>query len=495
MKRIKKATAIIIALSLLLCCGFTALADGAVLRSSNAPFRVSCTVNGDPSSERGFTWYTANDCPSQLSILNSDGTPAQAKIEYKDVFEWEGNYCHQAKVSSLNSGTEYYYIIGENGAAGIFSTDDGDDRLEFVVVADVQASSAENFEKGADTVNAALAMLPSSEFIVNLGDFTNDSTNEEWDLFDGAFSEINTSTTLIPITGNHDGFGCEYWFKNMFCLDESESVQVRNGVNYSFDYGNCHFAVINTNDMLSITLAQLKWLKNDLNSSDKDWKIVCAHKSPYTLGKDGKWPDAMYLQKSLTKVCDECGVDLVISGHDHQYLRTKPLKGNKVDESGTVYTLCGTAGSKRYEVRSFLADSFTKTEFINTLIIQKDGYGNYWNGTDWNETDEKNIGGCFNTVSVDGGNLTFSSYILSDELTDEHGDRLITKTDSFTLTKETGKNTPTFDGDNTTSAAAYTAGLLPSFGAFAAYTFGEWLPTFLFILPKIIKVYIEEDTF
>ena len=61
-----------------------------------------------------------------------------------------------------------------------------------------------------------------------------------------------------------------------------------------------------------------------MNGTDADWKIVCMHKSPYTLGKDGKWPDALYLQESLAKVLDKCGVDLVLSGHDHQYLRTKP---------------------------------------------------------------------------------------------------------------------------------------------------------------------------
>ena len=84
----------------------------------------------------------------------------------------------------------------------------------------------------------------------------------------------------MPIAGNHDGFARRDWFNNMFCLDTSESVQTNNGVNYSFDYGNAHFAVVNTNDLLSVSLSQLKWLKNDLNSTDKDWKIICMHKSP-----------------------------------------------------------------------------------------------------------------------------------------------------------------------------------------------------------------------
>ena len=257
--------------------------------------------------------------------------------------------------------------------------------------------------------------MPNADFIANLGDITNDSTNEEWDYYDEAMKAINLNTTLVPISGNHDGLGVWEWFNNMFNLDTSESVQNLNGVNYSFDYGNAHFAVLNTNDLLAVSFAQLQWLKNDMNSTDKDWKIVCMHKSPYSLGKDAKWPDALYLQSSLTKVLAQCDVDLVMSGHDHQYLRTKPLKNNKLDDDGATFVLAGTAGTKRYEVRSFLANHFLKTDFIAAMTIQKGGYGNYWNGENWDNTKQTNIGGCFNTISIDGGKLTYNAYILADE--------------------------------------------------------------------------------
>lgn len=490
----KKIIAVLLTLAIISGCAFTAFAQGEeASKNDEKPIRITCTVNGDPGTQRGFTWYTVADTDSLLEI-NCD----TAKIEYEDVTEWEGYYIHKALVTGLEPGNTYEYSVGSKNVrsdTGSFTTDNKDDSVNFLAVADVQASSLENFLKGYDTCNAAFGTMPEAEFIVNLGDFTNDSTNEEWNLYDEAFGAQHLTSTLVPIAGNHDGFGVNYWFNNMFNLDTSESVQVKDGVNYSFDYGNCHFAVLNTNDMMSTTISQMKWLKNDMNSTDKDWKIVLMHKSPFTLGKDGKWPDAQYLSKSLTKVFDECDVDLVLSGHDHQYLRTKPIKNGKVDNDGTTYVLCGTAGSKRYEVRSFLADSFTKTSFINTLIIQKGGYGNYWNGTDWHSTDEKNIGGCFNTINVDGGKLTFNSYILSDELIDESGERLITNTDTFTLEKETGKNKITFTGDNTTSEAEYALNLIPSFMALAAYTFAVWLPKFIAIAPNIIKVYITEDTF
>ncbi|MBR6701669.1 MAG: metallophosphoesterase family protein, partial [Clostridia bacterium] len=385
-----------------------AFADDTAQQDDSAPFRIHVTVNGDAKSDRGFCWFTKSETDSLVEIEGID----PANITYDEVFEWEGNFCHKAKVTGLEPGAEYTYTVGSRDSRsdeGFFVTDDGDSCFEFIAIADVQANSAENFEKAADTVKAAIKTAPDAGFILSAGDYTNDSTNEEWDLYADSFDPINLQYTHVPVAGNHDGFGCEYWFNNMFNLDTRESVQIKDGVNYSFDYGNAHIAVVNTNDLIFVTIPQLKWLKNDMNSTDKDWKIIAMHKSPYTLGKDGKWPDAMYLQQSLTKVADECGVDLIISGHDHQYLRTKRLKGNKLDDNGATYVLLGTAGSKRYEVRKFLADSFMNTKFINTLIIQKGGYGNYWNGENFDDTKEENIGGCFNTVSIDGGKLTFNS--------------------------------------------------------------------------------------
>lgn len=494
-KTFAKLISIILCVSLI--CGGMVFASAEEASSDAAPFRISVSMNGDPTSQRGFCWYTKANTSSKVEIIDELGNSVNAQITYEDVVEFEGNYVHKALVSGLEAGKTYYYDVGDEtvrSAAGKFVTDNGDSSLNFITVADVQASSLENFQKAALVVEAAQNTMPNAEFMVNLGDFTNDSTNEEWDAYDTAMWSLNNNTTIVPIAGNHDGLGVWHWFNNMFNLDTSESVQNLNGVNYSFDYGNVHFAVLNTNDLLAVSFAQLQWLKNDLNSTDADWKIVCMHKSPYTLGKDGKWPDALYLQSSLTKVLDECNVDLVMSGHDHQYLRTKALKNNKVDEDGTVYVLAGTAGTKRYEIRSFLEGHFMKKEFIDNLVIQKNGYGNYWDGEDWDQSKQTNVGGCFNTISVDGGTLTFNSYILADE-PDADGNSVITNTDSFTLTKATGENEITFTGDNTTSEVEYYLGVVPSFLGLAAYAFGEWLPKFLFMVPDLLNIVINEGTF
>ena len=461
------------------------------------PFRISVVMYGR-DAQKGITWYTKTNTTSIVEL-----NPANAKVEYAEVFEWEGNYVHKATVTGLAAGTEYAFRVG-NGTEfsdwGKFVTDNGDSKVDFITFADVQAGNEENFNKGARVVAQAFKTMPTAEFMACLGDFTDDSTNEEWDWYDSSMREINMSSTLVPVAGNHDGLGVTDWFNNMFNLDTSESVETSDGVNYSFDYGNIHFAVVNTNDMLSISLSQLIWLKNDMNSTDKDWKIVLMHKSPYSLGKDAKWPDALYLQRSLATVVEQCDVDLVLSGHDHQYIRTKPIKSNNVDEDGTVYILSGTAGAKRYEVRPFLEDHFLKTDLIAAGTIQRSG-GDYFDG-DWDQENPDYEGGIFSTYSVDGGTLTVNSYVVSDYTTDEEGNILdvneepkVTLHDSFTITKETGKNEITFTGDNTTSEAEYILGVVPSFMGLAAYTFIEWLPKFLIMVPELLYSVIALDIF
>ncbi len=461
------------------------------------PFRISVVVYGR-NAQKGITWYTKTNTKSVVEL-----NPANAKVEYAEVFEWEGNYVHKATVTGLAAGAEYAFRVGngtEFSAWGKFVTDNGDDKVDFITFADVQAGNQDNFNRAARVVEQAFKTMPTAEFMTCLGDFTDDSTNEEWDYYDNAMKAINMSTTLVPVAGNHDGLGVENWFNNMFNLDTTESVETSDGVNYSFDYGNIHFAVVNTNDMLSISLSQLIWLKNDMNSTDKDWKIVLMHKSPYSLGKDAKWPDALYLQRSLATVVDECGVDLVLSGHDHQYIRTKPLKSNKVNEDGTIYILSGTAGAKRYEVRPFLENHFLKTDFIAAGTIQRSG-GDYFDG-DWDQENPDYEGGIFSTFSVDGGVLTVHSYVVSDYTTDENGNIIdvneepkVTRHDSFTIVKETGKNEITFTGDNTTSEAEYILGAVPSFMGLAAYTFIEWLPKFLIMVPELLYSVIVLDIF
>ena len=119
---------------------------------------------------------------------------------------------------------------------------------------------------------------------------------------------------------------------------------------YSFDYGNAHFAVVNTGsdsgDATELLNLQKEWLRDDLKNSDKKWKVLVTHRGVY-VEKIRK--NADNANRAFLDIIDECGVDLVIEGHDHTYMRTHVMKEGKVSENGTIYALIGSAALKRYD--------------------------------------------------------------------------------------------------------------------------------------------------
>lgn len=496
MKVTKRALSVLLCLCLILS---GSIISYAVDKKSSEIFRVSCTVNGDPATKRGFCWYTTKKINSKIRIYDNDNEVTDTlKIKYSKVSKWKDNYVHKATVSGLKPGTAYSYIISGknlNSKTGYFKTDDKDSKLNLIIYADVQATNQETFDKSALALEKAFELLDEPDLVCNLGDFTDDCNNEQWDYFFNSFEKFNLTSTLAPVAGNHDGLFKWNWFNKMFNLDTSKSVQTINGVNYSFDYGNAHFTVLNTNDELSISIPQLKWLENDLKSTDKDWKIVLMHKSPYTLGKDGRLPDAQYLQVALPSILDKNNVDIVFSGHDHMYLRTKKLTSGKASDNGTSYVLSGTLGSKRYEIRSYLAGTYMNTDNIANLTIQKLGYANYWNGSDWDSYDLNNIGSCFNIVSIDAGKLNLKSYIYRDkfeesdlkeqsDLTPElieklNSEEVVSCIDDFSIQKNIGKNSSEKIHGNKLPVTAYILSFIPSFAKIAKFALFSWLPQFI----------------
>ncbi len=485
-KSILKVVSIVLCFALLF---GSSISSGAA--SADDFSRVTCVVNGDAATQRGFSWFTTTECATKIQIYNILGMNVtdDLKIETScDAFE--GNYSHKAVVSGLEAGRTYSYVVGDGvnwSDRGFFTTDDGDDDVKFIVAGDVQASNPDNFAKAQKVIERAYFMMPDADFYSLLGDYTNDSTNEEWDMYADAFDAINMKATHVPVAGNHDS--TSGWFNQIFALDTSESTQTKSGVNYSFDYGNVHFAVLNSNDTITVSNAQLTWLKNDMNSTDADWKIVLLHKSPYSLGKDIKWPDATYLQDALGKVCDETNVDLVMSGHDHMYVRTQPLNGGKAvaQADGTTYVLAGTAGSKRYDFRTFIFNNYFDGALLNTAVAQSNG--DYLADGSLANNNPDYVGGIFNTVEVDGGELKLTSYVLSDD-----GEKM-TVIDEFEIEKEQGENEITFTGDNTTSAASSFVDQLASFFSLAVYAFTKWLPMFFKTLPDLLATYAATGTF
>ncbi len=417
-KRSTKVLAVILSIMML----FGICAVGA---SADEVKRISCTMVEDGSSSRGFSWYTYEDGASDLQIVKSadfDGTFTDAKTYSGTTGKYRDQYIHKVYVNDLEAGTTYTYRVGD-ASKGLWGetctviTDDGDSKFSFITIADVQASSDENFAQAALTLQGALSIAPEAGFIANLGDYVNDNTNDEWDWYFKNFAFANNYYTQVPVAGNHDGNITNKFntncFKNIFALDESDNQSVE-GVYYSFDYGNAHIAVLNTNDMYPMTQAQRNWLINDMKQSDATWKFIMMHRSLYSAGKNINKPDTVIMRNVLLPIIDELGIDMVYAGHDHMYLRTTQVYGDKavegteyitetingesitfaLDPEGTVYTLPSTAGTKRYGVNEDAMQPILQV--ADKALTTRD----------W--------GGCFCVTEIDGNDLIYKAYVVND---------------------------------------------------------------------------------
>ena len=316
------------------------------------PFRVNCTFYGDSKTTVAFHWATRADAATDVKLFRPGG--AESVINgAASASKFQGNYMHSIVVDGLEAGKSYGYQVGDAGKnvwseRYSFHTNPGTgSAISFVAITDVQAGNAEEYARSAAVLQAATAKLPDAKaFYVHLGDYTNNSSNKEWDFYFDAFEGPANTMIHAPVAGNHDGFFKWNWFRNIFTLEKQKDDLNVNGAYYSFDYGDAHFAVLNTNDCYPMSLAQRNWLINDMSASAAKWKILFMHKGPYSGGSHPYDPDIIALRGYLLPIIENLGIDLVMSGHDHMYYRG--------ENAGTVFILPNTAGPKEYKLNSVL---------------------------------------------------------------------------------------------------------------------------------------------
>ena len=100
---------------------------------------------------------------------------------------------------------------------------------------------------------------------------------------------------------------------------------------------------------------QLAWLERTLRDTGAVWKIVALHHPPYSAGYQGSDPVA---RASFTPLFQRYGVQLVLSGHEHDYERSVVI-------AGTTYVVTGAAaGTRRTGEADFTAVSFSWHSYV-----------------------------------------------------------------------------------------------------------------------------------
>jgi 3',5'-cyclic AMP phosphodiesterase CpdA len=106
---------------------------------------------------------------------------------------------------------------------------------------------------------------------------------------------------------------------------------------YSFDWGPVHVVTLDTNSDYDPGSKQYQFLKRDLASTSRPFKVFFSHHPAYSSGSHGS---TKKMQDYLQPLFEENGVQLVFAGHDHTYERTII--------NGITYVVSGGGGAPLY---------------------------------------------------------------------------------------------------------------------------------------------------
>jgi 3',5'-cyclic AMP phosphodiesterase CpdA len=163
----------------------------------------------------------------------------------------------------------------------------------------------------------------------------------------GPFTDVLDDAELLAILGNHD-------------VTNADAQLAMLGM-------PAHWWAVERGDVLIIGLdsnepsnpTQLAWLDDTLAASTATWKIVAVHHPPYSAGYQGS---NHAVRDNFVPLFERYGVQLVLSGHDHDYQRSDQI-------NGVTYIVTGAAaGTRRTGDAGFTVISFSWHSYVELGI-------------------------------------------------------------------------------------------------------------------------------
>ncbi len=354
---------------------------------------LSLTVYpGTNVTELNFNWITKYEpvktvieiAPKNLDFEQNKETFVGAFAKTDNYSTQNGQrvywYSNKVTVDGVMPSSEYSYRVGdgENWSA-VKSVKSGSFKeMSAYVATDVHIIEDSAWGRPLkDSINLWDATLEQfdtlnkADMILSLGDQMQDTTKTSY--LEGFFNrELLSKYPIAPINGNHDIAPNSSNLPHYTNTPNSKTEQEYRGINdYFFKYGNVLFV------MLSLTDANLGEIDHDKTFEraiqmypDYDWLVVCCHESIYGMhiyqytAEKGDVLDYTYqIYKPYIDCLDKYNVDMVLTGHSHNYSRSYFMKegekqtvskndlGHYVDPNGTVYLNMGITGGM-YELRA-----------------------------------------------------------------------------------------------------------------------------------------------
>ncbi|MFN3430241.1 MAG: metallophosphoesterase [Candidatus Sericytochromatia bacterium] len=319
--------------------------------------------------------YVQAGTPDGMSVLWASAASVTSKVVLNDD---KGVYVtnktgaagrrHQLRFTGLKAGTPYQYVAYEGTtevARGTFKTARATDGAEFRFAAFGDSG------RGTSAQFAVSRQLSAwkPELVLHTGDvvYPSGEASSYGPFFVQPYRELIAGTVFYPTLGNHD-YRTD---KGQPYLDFFEAPRPNAEDTeryYTFKHGNVQFFALDTNQSYAAGSVQHQWLDAQLAASTATWKVPFFHHPPYSSGDHGS---STGVRAAFGPLFEKHKVQLVLTGHDHHYERTKP-------QNGVVYVVTGGGGADLRGVKpqAFTAIGQSKHHFVGltskgkSLIIE-----------------------------------------------------------------------------------------------------------------------------
>ena len=358
-------------------------APAAQEEQQTTPEQSSVTIGiGSDESSVSFTWfYNENENEASVKVAKKadlvDGKmPENAKVykaEIAKAVNKAGYYTNKVTVDGLEANTEYaYQLVNDDTQSEVktftASKIKSDKSFSFAFAGDPQIGASGNAESDTKAWEKTLDLLKNNDklndisFLQSAGDQVNYYWGRESE-YDGYLNhDVIQSLPMGVSVGNHDasslGYGDHFNMPNESRLGQTNTYEEgyrgndiqwyygvdnskktgKDGGDFYYTYGNTLFMDIDSNSKSMAEHAQ--FIKQAIKATaDKDirWKVVMFHHSIYSVANHADEEDILQRRAGYAPIFKENGIDAVLQGHDHVYVRSYLMDGETPLKDDTYY--------------------------------------------------------------------------------------------------------------------------------------------------------------
>ena len=316
---------------------FTSFATGTKAGEiTDATFSDVIMNVGANETERNITWYSNYNTAGAVQYATASGAsfPSVYSTAIARVTEANesGSYVYKATLTGLEPNTTYVYrLVTGNTYSDVrtFKVNEFGDNFSFVYVADPQTGGLTYKVKWENVLSSLKTNFPAASFIVSGGDQIATATSEqnyEYFIVDET-SKIAIAPSNGPAHDNAVLYRDHYNLPNL----SSEYGVTPATADYYYTYNNVLFVHFNIES--KDANEHIEFLERAINNNPEAlWTVVVMHFSLYSGGSENH----SALGNALVGRMNELGVDIVLSGHDHFYVRSKLMSSYDVESGDAV---------------------------------------------------------------------------------------------------------------------------------------------------------------